>query len=74
MAQYDSYLIVDDDTDDVLLFGDVLKEVSTGIRLFSSSNGIEALEFLTNNINNLPKLIFLDLNMPGICTSRIRTA
>ena len=64
MAQYDSYLLVDDDADDVLLFADVLKEVNSGIRLFSSSNGLEALDFLAKNSHNLPKLIFLDLNMP----------
>jgi CheY-like chemotaxis protein len=64
MTQYDSYLLVDDDTDDVLLFEEVLKEVSKSIRLITSSNGIEALDFLTKNQGNLPKLIFLDLNMP----------
>lgn len=64
MAQHDSFLLVDDDVDDVLLFEEVLKEVDKNIRLSSSSNGIEALEFLEKNSNNLPRLIFLDLNMP----------
>jgi CheY-like chemotaxis protein len=64
MAQHDSFLLVDDDVDDVLLFEEVLREVDKDIRLFSSSNGMEALEFLQKNSNNLPRLIFLDLNMP----------
>lgn len=64
MAQHDSFLLVDDDTDDVLLFEEILKEVDKNIRFASSSNGIEALEFLEKNSGNLPRLIFLDLNMP----------
>lgn len=64
MAQHDSFLLVDDDVDDVLLFEEVLKEVDKNIRLSSSSNGIEALEFLDKNSSSLPRLIFLDLNMP----------
>lgn len=61
---HDSFLLVDDDVDDVVLFEEVLKEVNNSIRFSSSSNGIEALEFLHKNIDDLPKLIFLDLNMP----------
>ena len=64
MAQNHSYLLVDDDVDDVLLFEEVLKEVNKSISLFTSTNGIEALDFLGKNHDNLPKLIFLDLNMP----------
>lgn len=64
MAQYHSFLLVDDDVDDVLLFEEVLKEVDRNIRFTSSSNGIEALEFLNRNTGELPGLVFLDLNMP----------
>lgn len=64
MSKHDSFLLVDDDMDDILLFQEVLKELDKNIRFSFASNGIDALEHLDKNSNDLPQLIFLDLNMP----------
>ncbi|HEY0355666.1 MAG TPA: response regulator [Flavisolibacter sp.] len=59
-----SFLLVDDDADDISLFGDVLNEVESGIELKIAMNGVEALEKLGQLHPDLPDIIFLDLNMP----------
>ncbi|HEY1009192.1 MAG TPA: response regulator [Daejeonella sp.] len=56
-------LLADDDPDDRDFFKDALKSVSTELVLKTAENGIQALEILENS-ENLPDLIFLDLNMP----------
>ena len=64
MAQNLTFLLVDDDADDIFLFREVLSGVAPEINLRTASNGQEALEVLSREINHLPDLIFLDLNMP----------
>ena len=61
-----TFLLVDDDIDDTFLFREVLNDVAPHIDLRTASNGQEALDLLLNlaTENNLPDLIFLDLNMP----------
>jgi CheY-like chemotaxis protein len=56
--------LVDDDSDDVSLFEDILREIDLSIDFQSAGNGIEALEKLRSSGNKLPNYIFLDLNMP----------
>ncbi len=58
-----TFLLVDDDTDDALLFGEVLEDVNPTIRLLTATDGIKALEALSND-DDIPEIIFLDLNMP----------
>ncbi len=55
--------LIDDDVDDQLFFTDALKEIDANIKCMIANNGRDALELL-KNLENLPQLLFLDLNMP----------
>jgi CheY-like chemotaxis protein len=64
-------LVADDDADDCLLIGDVLKDIGLKCEVRFVSDGIELMECLENcerqeaQIRSpLPDLIVLDLNMP----------
>jgi len=57
------FFLVDDDMDDTSIFKEVLNEVNPSINLICTTNGHEALTALKNK-DNLPDIIFLDLNMP----------
>jgi len=58
-----TFLLIDDDADDVALFQETLQEVSPVTLFRSAHDGHEALEMLAKE-SQLPDLIFLDLNMP----------
>ena len=70
-------LLADDDEGDRLLFTDALKELKTKTIVHTVNDGVELMEYLANNNNNLPQLLFLDLNMPrknGLeCLKEIRS-
>lgn len=59
-----SILLIDDDNDDCELFGEALQEVNADILLKCISDGCEAISYLEGSSTELPKLIFLDINMP----------
>jgi CheY-like chemotaxis protein len=59
-----SFLLVDDDSDDTSLFKEVLGEVNSSIIFNSAEDGQQAIQFLKSRTNELPDVIFLDLNMP----------
>jgi CheY-like chemotaxis protein len=54
---------IDDDTDDQEIFGMALSEVFPGGRCLFASDGIEALDRLSDTSFS-PSCIFIDLNMP----------
>lgn len=56
-------LIVDDDAEDIELFGQAVNEVNSSITCVEAYNGLEALKILKRN-SFLPDYIFLDINMP----------
>lgn len=56
-------LIVDDDAEDIELFGQAVNEVDPAITCVEAYNGLEALKILKRN-SFLPDYIFLDINMP----------
>ncbi len=56
-------LIVDDDTDDQILFVEAILNIDPFCECDAVENGVEALNFLRNT-NTLPSVILLDLNMP----------
>jgi len=64
MTKFIRFFLVDDDTDDTLIFREVLQEVNPSIHLISAVNGQEALNVLKLKNDSLPDIIFLDLNMP----------
>ena len=63
-CKYTSVLLIDDDIDDRMIFGEVLKELAPDIIYHEAINGEDALTRLSNHL--IPDLIFLDLNMPRV--------
>lgn len=59
-----SFLLIDDDIDDVVIFQEILKKIDEKIQFSFVNNGKAAIEWLTKNDGFLPSLIFLDINMP----------
>ena len=57
-------LLADDDMDDRYLFGRVLKRLSIQTSLVTVDNGENLMIWLSENAENLPDVLFLDLNMP----------
>lgn len=69
-------LLVDDDEDDREFFADALVGVDLNTQLQQLDNGKSCLDYLRQQMENLPNLIFLDLNMPIMngfeCLTEIR--
>lgn len=63
-CKYTSVLLIDDDIDDRMIFGEVLKELAPDIIYHEAINGEDALLKLNNDL--VPDLIFVDLNMPRV--------
>jgi FOG: CheY-like receiver len=55
--------LVDDDEDDQLIFLTVVEKLCPELRCTTAWNGIDAINRLSQ-IDPLPEIIFLDLNMP----------
>jgi CheY-like chemotaxis protein len=67
------FFLVDDDIDDTSIFKEVLQDVNPSIDFVSAADGHEALTALKTK-NNLPDVIFLDLNMPRMSGKECLTA
>lgn len=61
-----SFLIVDDDADDRMLFTEAVTEVDEAIECKIAKNGEQALKLLKNTEFPLPDFIFLDIRMPRL--------
>lgn len=57
-------LLADDDEDDCLFFQDALDELSIVSSFKAVHNGEQLLQYLTGHLDQLPTVLFLDLNMP----------
>ncbi|MCY1234714.1 Chemotaxis protein CheY [compost metagenome] len=55
--------LVDDDKDDREIFQDAFNELNSENDLMTFKNGLEVIDYL-NVIEDVPDIIFLDLNMP----------
>lgn len=70
-------LLVDDDSDDVELFKDAIRELSPDIVCWSAKDGEQGLKLLREELLVLPDCIFLDVNMPVMdgreCLSSIKS-
>lgn len=64
MFQYNTVLLVDDDYVNNFVTERLLKRANIARTIRSVRNGEEALTFLTEEKNDCPELIFLDVNMP----------
>jgi CheY-like chemotaxis protein len=71
-----TFLIIDDDTDDVQLFCEAVYEINESYRCLTATNAEEGLQLLRDAIIT-PDFIFLDLNMPRMngkqCLEQIKT-
>lgn len=61
-----SFLFVDDDADDRMLFIEAAREIDETIECKIARNGEQALKLLRNTEAPLPDFIFLDIRMPRL--------
>ena len=57
-------LLADDDKDDCLLFKDALEELPLSVHLTTVHDGEQLMQLLSKKNEQLPDILFLDLNMP----------
>lgn len=70
-------LLTDDDEDDRLIFKEILDEMDMDISLHMVNDGKQLMDYLATNNDQLPNIIYLDLNMPNMdgieCLKKIRS-
>jgi CheY-like chemotaxis protein len=59
-------LLTDDDEGDRLVFKEIFEEMETDTIVHMVNDGKQLMDFLSNEENPLPHIIFLDLNMPNM--------
>lgn len=65
MLKYKKILLVDDDTDDRLIFQEILGEIDSEAAVVTAENGLEMVALLDKMPDDeLPDMIILDQNMP----------
>ena len=57
-------LLADDDKDDIYLFREALSEIPINAQLNTVQDGEQLMKYLYDHYQDLPDIIFLDLNMP----------
>ncbi|MES2775726.1 MAG: response regulator [Bacteroidota bacterium] len=57
-------LLADDDTDDCTFFREALEELPVTASLTTVNDGVQLMKLLTKNLNPIPDILYLDLNMP----------
>ena len=58
-------LIADDDAEDRFIIGDSFADIDKDdLKIAFCEDGVQVLEYLTNNATTPPQLIIMDLNMP----------
>ncbi len=57
-------LLAEDDTDDRFFFDKALKEIPIATHLTTFQDGEELMNYLSENSDQLPDILFLDLSMP----------
>ena len=57
-------LLADDDDDDRLFFKEAFEEIKIKTQVRFVNDGVELMNHLNQNGNQLPHILFLDLNMP----------
>jgi CheY-like chemotaxis protein len=64
MPQNNLVLLIDDDADDRELFADAITEIDTDVKILILESGKQLMDFLLAPNQNLPDILFLDINMP----------
>ena len=69
-------ILADDDESDRINFKEALDEIDIHVLIQTVNDGIELMSYLQDENNQLPDLLFLDLNMPKMngkeCLKEIR--
>jgi CheY-like chemotaxis protein len=69
-------ILADDDAEDRLFFLEAFKDLNLSLGVNTVNDGAALLEYL-NDIEHIPQIIFLDLNMPKVdgltCLKEIRS-
>jgi len=67
-----SILIAEDDPEDMDLIADAIVAAEPKAHLYKFPDGLSAVEYLrTQSDNDLPSLIILDYNMPGLTGAQV---
>lgn len=64
MNAFINLLLADDDFDDTLFFKEAIKGISKPVNIVTVKDGEQLMRYLNENPDTLPRLLFLDLNMP----------
>ncbi|GAA6765512.1 hypothetical protein AAFH68_14480 [Flavobacterium sp. CGRL1] len=71
-------VVADDDEDDRMLFFDAVTDLNLPVEVKALEDGQQLLNALYDSLEQLPEIIFLDINMPGKngfdCLKEIREA
>ncbi|EKB58177.1 response regulator [Bergeyella zoohelcum] len=62
--EYTYIALADDDEDDRLFFTDAFDELKINTKVHTFNDGAELMNFLNEEEEKLPEILFLDLNMP----------
>jgi CheY-like chemotaxis protein len=57
-------ILADDDEDDRTFFKEALQELKVRTNVTLVNDGLQLMNYLNHHENNLPNVVFLDLNMP----------
>jgi CheY-like chemotaxis protein len=57
-------ILADDDADDCMFFREAVQELPVDATVVTIQNGVELIEKLADPSNEIPDILFLDLNMP----------
>ena len=64
MLKHLNILLADDDTDDCIFFKEALRDLLISTNLTAVHDGEQLMQLFLNEANELPHVLFLDLNMP----------
>ena len=67
MSETNTFLYIDDDADDLLIFGEALESLYPGVTVLKAQSGEEGVELLSKmeaDSKPFPRLIILDMNIP----------
>lgn len=64
ISKYLNILLADDDLEDRNFFKNALDALPRKTKLKTVNDGEQLMEYLSKNVENLPDVLFLDINMP----------
>lgn len=64
MEPHTKLLLADDDFDDAFFFKEAVRGISENLNIKIVNDGEQLMEYLKSHTDDLPRILFLDLNMP----------